>query len=59
MNFGGHNVPRVVADFSQKETITPATFFAVGYNYSVPLDKWNINDMACDYVFLGDNQIDF
>ncbi len=59
VNFGGHNVPRVVADFSQKETITPATFFAVGYNYSVPLDKWNINDLACDYVYVGDNQIDF
>lgn len=58
-NFGEHNVPRVVADLSQKETITPATFFAVGYNYSVPLDKWNINDLACDYVFVGDNQVNF
>lgn len=59
LNFGGHNVPRVVADFSGRENITPATFFAIGYNYSVPLDKWNINDLACDYVFVGDNQIDF
>ena len=58
-NFGGHNVPRVIADFSSKEKITPATFFAVGYNYSVPLDKWNINDIACDYVYAGDNTIDF
>lgn len=58
-NMGGHNVPRVIADFSTKETITPATFFAVGYNYSVPLDKWNLTDTACDYVFVGDNSIDF
>ncbi len=58
-NLGGHNVPRVIADFSSRETITPATFFAVGYNYSVPLDKWNLTDTACDYVFVGDNSIDF
>lgn len=59
VNFGAHNVPRIVADFSRKETITPAAFFAVGYTYSVPLDKWNINDLACDYVYVGDNQIGF
>lgn len=58
-NFGGHNVPRVIADYSTKETITPASLFAVGYNYSVPLDKWNINDTACDYIFAGDNSLDF
>jgi (E)-4-hydroxy-3-methylbut-2-enyl-diphosphate synthase len=25
----------------------------------VPLDKWNMTDMACDYIFAGDNTIDF
>lgn len=59
VNIGGHNVPRVVADFSQKQAITPATLFAVGYNYSVTLDKWNLTDQACDYVYAGDNKIDF
>lgn len=59
LNIGGHNVPRVIADFSARETISPATFFSVGYNYSVPMDKWNINDMACDYVYVGDNIINF
>ena len=59
VNIGGHQVPRVVADFSAKEKITPASLFALGYHYSVPLDKWNITDMACDYIFLGDNTIDF
>lgn len=58
-NFGGHQVPRVMADFSGKEKISEASLFAVGYHYSVPLDKWNITDMACDYVFLGDKTIDF
>jgi len=59
VNLGGHQVPRVVADFALKEKITPASFFALGYQYSVPLDKWNITDMACDYVFLNDKIADF
>jgi (E)-4-hydroxy-3-methylbut-2-enyl-diphosphate synthase len=60
LNIGGeHHVPRVVADFSSKEKITAASLFALGYQYSVKLDKWNITDMACDFIFLGDRSIDF
>lgn len=58
-NIGGHNVPRIIADFSEKQKITPANLFSVGYNYSVPLDKWNLTDQACDFIYLGDNEIDF
>ena len=36
-----------------------ASFFSVGYHYSVPLDKWNISDIACDYIKLGDHIADF
>jgi len=59
LNIGGKNVPIVMADFCGKETITSASLFALGYQYSVPLDKWNITDTACDYVFVGDNSVDF
>ena len=59
LNIGGKNVPIVMADFCLKDKITPSSFFALGYNYSISLDKWNINDMACDYVFLGDKSLDF
>lgn len=59
LNIGNKNVPVVMADFCGKEKITPASFFALGYNYSVPLDKWNITDSACDYVFVGDKNVDF
>ena len=59
LNIGGKNVPVVIHDFCAKEKITPASFFALGYNYSVPLDKWNLSDMACDYVFLGNKILDF
>lgn len=58
-NIGGKQVPVVVVDFSDKKKITSASFFALGYNYSVPLDKWNISDMACDYVFAGNNMVNF
>jgi (E)-4-hydroxy-3-methylbut-2-enyl-diphosphate synthase len=59
LNVGGANVPRVIADLSRKESITPASLFAFGYQYSVPLDKWTITDMACDFVYVGDKTIDF
>lgn len=59
LNIGAKNAPIVMADFCLKEKVTPASFFALGYHYSVPLDKWNISDTACDYVFLGDQVIGF
>lgn len=59
INLGGHHVPRVIADYSMKKEVTAASLFAIGLNYSVPLDKWNLTDSAADYVFLGDNTIDF
>jgi (E)-4-hydroxy-3-methylbut-2-enyl-diphosphate synthase len=59
INIGGKNVPRVLADFSKNEKITAANLFAVGYNYSVNLDKWNLTDQACDYLYVGDNTIEF
>lgn len=59
INLGNHNVPRVIADYSMKEGVTAASLFGVGYMYSVPTDKWNLTDMAVDYIYLGDNIIDF
>jgi (E)-4-hydroxy-3-methylbut-2-enyl-diphosphate synthase len=58
-HLGAHQVPRVIADFSKSEKITPASLFAVGYQYSVPLDKWNLGDQACDYIYTGKNAVDF
>ncbi|HNS12787.1 MAG TPA: flavodoxin-dependent (E)-4-hydroxy-3-methylbut-2-enyl-diphosphate synthase, partial [Bacteroidia bacterium] len=58
-NIGEHQVPRVVADFSHKENITAGTLFPVGYNYSVKLDKWNLSDQACDYIYTKNKILDF
>ncbi|MBA3662989.1 MAG: (E)-4-hydroxy-3-methylbut-2-enyl-diphosphate synthase [Bacteroidetes bacterium] len=59
INIGKSHVPCVIADYSMKSEVTAASLFAVGYNYSVPLDKWNLTDIAVDYLFLGDNEINF
>lgn len=59
VNLGDHNVPRIVHDFSSNNSISPANLHAVGYNYSVPLDKWNIGDQACDYIYVGQQKLDF
>ncbi len=59
LNIGDHNVPIIVHDFSSKESISAANLHALGYNYSVPLDKWNLSDQACDFIFVGDKSLDF
>jgi (E)-4-hydroxy-3-methylbut-2-enyl-diphosphate synthase len=58
-NIGGKNTPIVLADLSFVEAIKPAHFFGFGYQYSIPLDKWNIQDQAADYVYIGSNALDF
>jgi (E)-4-hydroxy-3-methylbut-2-enyl-diphosphate synthase len=58
-NLGAHQVPRVIADYSNVEKLSAASFFPVGYNYSVPTDKWNLSDQACDYIYTGSRNIDF
>lgn len=59
-NIGGeHNVPRVVGDLSGRDSITPASLFAFGYQYSVPLDKWNLSDFACDFIYSGATPVNF
>lgn len=58
-NIGGKNHPIVFADLSKKTTISPANFFGFGYNYSLQLDKWTLQDLAADFVFLGENELNF
>jgi (E)-4-hydroxy-3-methylbut-2-enyl-diphosphate synthase len=59
LHMGGEQVPRVIADFSRAEKITPASLFACGYTYSQTLDKWHITDQAADFIFVGDHILDF
>lgn len=56
---GATNHPIVIADLSDDDLSKASALFKVGYNYSVPLDKWNISDFACDYIYIGKQNIDF
>lgn len=58
-NIGNQQVPVVIGDMSSRQEITPASLYGLGYVYSVPLDKWNVQDLAADYVFVGANSIEF
>ena len=59
LNIGDHKVPVVIADLSHEKNIIPATLLPFGYNYSEKLDKWNLSDQACDYLFTGDTKLNF
>jgi (E)-4-hydroxy-3-methylbut-2-enyl-diphosphate synthase len=51
---GGHQVPRVVIDISDKNLKDPAILGDVGYLYSTLLDKYNMAEQSCDFVYLAD-----
>lgn len=53
---GGHQVPRVVIDISGKNLKDPAVLGDVGYIYSSVLDKYNMAEQSCDFVYLA-NQL--
>jgi (E)-4-hydroxy-3-methylbut-2-enyl-diphosphate synthase len=56
----GHgHVPVVIADVSTIDDVKPAHLFGYGYMYSVPLDKWNLTDSAADFLYIGNNALQF
>jgi len=59
MNIGAANPPVVIFNMSRKKNVSQKSLFSLGYHYSVKLDKWNINDVACDYIFMGNQDFDF
>src|SRR5690606_25072328 len=38
---------------------TPSHLQYIGYTYNEETDKWNINDAAADYIFTGNQTLDF
>jgi (E)-4-hydroxy-3-methylbut-2-enyl-diphosphate synthase len=53
LNFGGINVPRVIADYSQLPVDDLAVLRPVGHFYLPLPDKWAMNDLGADYVYTG------
>ncbi|HNC38343.1 MAG TPA: (E)-4-hydroxy-3-methylbut-2-enyl-diphosphate synthase, partial [Chitinophagaceae bacterium] len=58
-NIGGKQVPVVVADMSKYEKIRPDHLQGIGYKYDSITDKWTIGDAAADYIFTGNQVLDF
>jgi (E)-4-hydroxy-3-methylbut-2-enyl-diphosphate synthase len=59
VNFGGHNVPRVIADYSQIEVSEHENLKPIGHYY-IPLpDKWTMNDLGADYIYTGKKPANF
>lgn len=58
-NIGGSNVPRVIADLSHLDGIAMKELKHVGQFYLPELDKWSMNDQGCDYIYTGENKLDF
>lgn len=58
-NVGGKHVPVVIADMSKIEKISVPHLQSVGYSYDETTDKWNISDAAADYIFTGNQLLDF
>lgn len=58
-NCGGDQVPIVVVDCQSEKFSDPAQLSVLDYRYDATLDKWHIGDIAPDYLYLGENKIDF
>jgi len=58
-NMGGHQVPVVIADFMEQESIIASDLKSIGYDYDPGTDKWHIADGAADYIYTGTKTLDF
>lgn len=59
MNIGGANVPRVVADYSNRKINSHKDLIDIGYSYDQTSDKWTLSDTAADLIYLGENILPF
>ena len=52
-------MPVVIADLSKIVSLTPKHLESIGYQYDTATDKWTISDAAADYVFTGNQLLNF
>ena len=58
-DFGGKNVPRVIADFSASSGIQMKDLAAVGHFYHQETNKWSMDETGADYLFTGSSPVNF
>lgn len=56
---GGSNVPRVVADYSNRVINSHKDLIDIGFTYDEQSDKWNLSDIAADLIYLGKSSLPF
>jgi (E)-4-hydroxy-3-methylbut-2-enyl-diphosphate synthase len=59
LSIGGSNVPRVAADYSNRNVSSQKDLIDIGYTYDEPSDKWNLSDISADLIYLGKNILPF
>lgn len=59
LNIGGHHTPVVIGKIIFEKNITHSDLIPFGYRYSDKLDKWNLADQACDYVYTEKSNVEF
>lgn len=58
LNLGHHEVPRVIADYSDVP-VERRHLAEAGYTYAPALDKYNIAEMAADFLYTGLQPVPF
>ncbi|WP_138991871.1 (E)-4-hydroxy-3-methylbut-2-enyl-diphosphate synthase [Larkinella sp. C7] len=58
-NFGGVNVPRVIADYSEIPVTHHEQLRPIGHFYLPVPDKWRMNDLGADYLYTGSQPASF
>ena len=56
---GGSTVPIVFADYGDKKIVDQIDLKQVGYSYDHVTDKWNLNDQACDLIYISNYDLHF
>jgi (E)-4-hydroxy-3-methylbut-2-enyl-diphosphate synthase len=59
LDIGGSNVPRVVADYSDRKVYSQKDLEDIGYTYDQTSDKWYLSDISADLIYLGKNFLPF
>lgn len=58
-NIGGIQVPRVIANLENIREWSNKALEAVGHYYLPEPDKWGMKDNGCDYIYTGNNPVNF
>lgn len=56
---GNHHVPVVILSLDANDYAEPSSLEKISYTYSGELDKWNIGDLAPDFIYLGSRDLDY